>query len=139
MARTMDPLRELAERARLKCYRDACGDYNVPGRIGEIFWFGAAHDGLPDRIAVQIGGPRADNAPTKVSEQGGNIRINRLIAEWDVPNQRGSGEAVFILPASRLAEAARAIQAKRRRTMSPEQREKAVERLARFQKRPGKG
>jgi hypothetical protein len=56
--RPVDPLRALAEQHRLHSYRDACGDWNIPGRWGEIFWDGSAHDGLPGRIGVQLGAKR---------------------------------------------------------------------------------
>lgn len=36
----VDPLRALAHQCRLRCYRDACRDWNIPGRWGEIFWYG---------------------------------------------------------------------------------------------------
>jgi hypothetical protein len=66
-ARPVGPLRALAHQYRLRCYRDACGDWNIPGRWGEIFWYSSAHDGLPDRIGVQLGGPRANGSPTRMS------------------------------------------------------------------------
>jgi hypothetical protein len=129
--RPVDPLRSLAHQYRLRSYRDACGDWNIPGRWGEIFWYGSAHDGFPDRIGVQIGGPRANGSPTRTTEEGGNLRINRLLQIWGQPSQRGDGEAVFVLPADRILEAASAIGAKRRRSLSPEQRAAAIERLVR--------
>jgi hypothetical protein len=131
-ARSMDQLRALAHQCRLRCYRDTCRDCNIPGRWGEVSWCGSAHDGLPDRIGDQIGGPRADGSPTKTTEKGANLRINRLIYRWGPPSQRGEGEAVFLLPADRILEAADAIGAKRRRSLSPEQRAAAIERLKRF-------
>ncbi len=129
--RALDPLRALAQQHRLRCYRDACGDWNIPGRWGEIFWYGSAHDGLPDRIGVQLGGPQANNSLTKITEKGANLRINRLMRRWGPPSQRGDGEAVFVLPDDRILEAAGAIGAKRRRSLSPELRAAAIERLAR--------
>ncbi len=131
--RPVDPLRALAHRYRLRCYRDACGDWNIPGRWGEIFWHGSAHDGLPDRIGVQLGGPRANGSPTRTTEKGANLRINRLRHRWGPPSQRGDGEAVFVLPADRILEVASAIGAKRRRSLSPELRAAAIKRLKRFQ------
>ncbi len=131
-SRPVDPLRALAHRYRLRCYRDACGDWNIPGRWGEIFWYGSAHDGLPDRIGVQIGGPRANNSPTRTTMKGANVRINRLLQIWGKPSQRGDGMAVFLLPAGRILEAAGAIGAKRRRSLSHEQRAAAIKRLERF-------
>jgi hypothetical protein len=130
--RPVDPLRSLAHQYRLRCYRDACGDWNIPGRLGEIFWCVSARDGLQDRIGVQIGGPRANGSPTSTTEKGGNLRINRLLQIWGQPSQRGDGEAVFVLPADRILEAAGAIGAKRRRSLSPDLRAAAIERLARF-------
>ncbi len=46
--------------------------------------------------------------------------------------QDGDGEAIFVLPASRLLEAARVIQAYRKRQLSPEHARAATERLRRF-------
>ena len=124
-----DPLRALAERHRLRCYRDPCGDWNIPGRWGEIFWYGATRDGLPARIGVQLGGPHANGSPTRTTEKGANLRINRLVPRWGPPSQRGDGEAIFVLPADRILEAASAIGAKRRRSLSLERRAAAIERL----------
>ncbi len=129
--RPVDPLRSLAHQYRLRCYRDACGDWSIPGWWGEIFWYGSARDGLPDRIGVQIGGPRANGSPTRTTEKGGNLRINRLLQIWGQPSQRGDGDAVFVLPADRILEAASAIGGTRRRSLSPEQRAAAIKRLAR--------
>jgi hypothetical protein len=51
--RLVDRLRAPAERHRLRCYRDACGDWNIPGRWwGEVCWHGAAHDGLPEAFLM---------------------------------------------------------------------------------------
>ncbi len=129
--RPVSPLRALAQRYRLRSYRDPCGDWNIPGRWGEIFWCSSGCGGLPDRIGVQLGGPRANNSLTKITEKGANLRINRLMHRWGPPSQRGDGEAVFVLPADRILEAASAIGAKRRRSVSPELRAAAIERLAR--------
>ncbi|HSD51435.1 MAG TPA: hypothetical protein VLG48_08505 [Candidatus Methylomirabilis sp.] len=128
----MDPLRALAHGYRLRSYRNACGDWNIPGRWGEIFWYGSAHDALPDRIGVQIGGPRANGSPTRTTEKGANLRINRLMHRWGPPSQRGDAEAVFVLPADPILVAAGAIGAKRRRSLTPEQRAAAIHRLERF-------
>ncbi len=106
--RPVDPLRSVAHQYRLRCYRDACGDWSIPGWWGEIFWYGSARDGLPDRIGVQIGGPRANGYPTRTTEKGGNLRINRLMDRCGPPSPRGDGEAVFVLPADRILEAASA-------------------------------
>jgi hypothetical protein len=113
-----DPLRALALESRLRCYRDACGDWEIPGRWGEIFWYGAAHDGLPDRIGVQVGGPRANGSQAAVPI-GSNKRINGVREIFGKPNQSGAGEAVFILPAERIREAAKIIGARRRRAAGP--------------------
>ncbi len=129
--RPADPLRTLAHQCRLRSYRDACGDWSIPGRWGEIFWYGSARDGLPDRIGVQIGGPQANGTSTRTTEKGANLRINRLMHRWGPPSQRGDGGAVFVLPADRILEAASAIGATRRRSLSPELRAAAIERLAR--------
>ncbi len=129
--RPLHLLRALAHRYRLRSYRDACGDWSIPGRWGEIFWYGSARDGFPDRIGVQLGGPQANGTSTRTTEKGANIRINRLIHRWGPPSQRGDGEAVFVLPADRILEAAGAIGATRRRSLSPELRAAAIERLAR--------
>ncbi len=136
-ARPLNPLRALAVRHRFRCYRDACGDWNIPGRWGEIFWYGAAHDGLPDRIGVQIGGPRANRSQTAVP-LGSNKRINRVREMFGKPSQAGDGEAVFVIPAVRILEAARVIGAFRRRrgrAFTPEQRAQAAERLRRWRER----
>jgi hypothetical protein len=117
----------------MRCYRDACGDWNIPGRWGEIFWQSAAHDGFPDRIGVQLGGPHANGSPTRTTAKGANLRINRLVQCWGKASQRGDGEAVFVLPADRIREAADTIAAKRRRALSPERRAAAIERLKRCQ------
>jgi hypothetical protein len=130
--RPVDPLRAFAEQHRLRSYRDACGAWNIPGQWGEIYWYGSARDGLPDRVGVQIGGPRANGSPTRTTEKGGNLRINRLIQSWGKPNQRGDGEAVFVVPADRILDAAADIGAKRRRSLSPDQRAAAIQRLQRF-------
>ncbi len=130
--RPVDPLRSVVHQYRLRCFRDACGDWSIPGWWGEIFWYGSARDGLPDRIGVQIGGPRANGSPTRTTEKGGNLRINRLMHRWGPPSPRGDGEAVFVLPADRILEAASAIGAKRRRSLSPELRAAAIKRLKRF-------
>ncbi len=129
--RPADPLRALAQLYRLRSYRDSCGDWNIAGRWGEIFWCSSARGGLPDRIGVQLGGPQANNSLTKITEKGANLRINRLMRRWGPPSQRGDGEAVFVLPDDRILEAAGAIGAKRRRSLSPELRAAAIERLAR--------
>ncbi len=131
--RRVDPLRAFAGQHQLRSYRDPCGDWDIPGRWGEIFWYGSAHDGFPDRIGVQIGGPRANGSPTRTTEKGANLRINRLLQTWGRPSERGHGEAVFVLPADRILEAASAIGAKRRRSLSPELRAAAIKRLKRFQ------
>ena len=134
--RPVDPLRALAQQHRLRRYRDACGDWNIPGRWGGIFWYGSAHDGLVDRIGVQIGGPRANGTPTRTIGRGANLRINRLIPRWGKPSQRGDGEAVFVLPADRILEVAQEIGARTRRLLTPEQRARAIERLERARRRP---
>ncbi len=126
--RPPDPLRTLAAHHRLRCYRDGCGDWNVPGRWGEIFWYGSVHGGSPDRIGVQLGGPQANGSPTRTTERGASIRINRLVQCWGKASERGDGEAVFVLPADRVPEAASAIGAKRRRALSPERRAAAIAR-----------
>ncbi len=131
-ARAVDPLRRLAEHHRLRSYRDACGDWNIPGRWGEICWVGAAQDEGPDQIGVQIGGPRANRTPAALPV-GSNKRINAIARRWGPPHQQGDGEAVFILPAARVLEAARAIGARRRRTLSPAQQAAAIERLKEIQ------
>jgi len=133
--RPMDPLRALAQQHRLRRYRDPCGDWNIPGRWGELFWYGSARDGLVDRIGVQIGGPRANGAQTAVPI-GSNKRINRLILCWGKPSQRGDGAAVFVLPADRILEVAQEIGARTRRLLTPEQRARAIERLERARRRP---
>ncbi len=130
--RPVDPLQALAEQHRLRSYRDPCGDWDIPGRWGEIFWYSSTHDGLPNLICVQLGGSRANGSPTRTTEKGGNLRINRLRHHWGQPSQRGDGEAVFVLPANRILEAASAIGAKRRRSLSPELRAAAIERLERL-------
>ncbi len=48
------------------------------------------------------------------------------------PVQDGDGEAVFVLPESRLLEAAAVIKAYRKRQLSPEQARAAAKRLRRF-------
>ncbi|HSD50443.1 MAG TPA: hypothetical protein VLG48_03465 [Candidatus Methylomirabilis sp.] len=135
--RPVDTLQAIGEQHRLRSYRDPCGDWNIPGRLGEVFWCGSARDGLLDRIGVQIGGPRANDSPTRTTEKGGNLRINRLLQIWEKLSQRGDGEAVFLLPAGRILEAASSIGAKRRRSLSPEQRTAAIHRLERFRQARG--
>jgi hypothetical protein len=72
-----------------------------------------------------------DSVQTRTTEKGANLRVNRLLQTWGRPSQGGNGEAVFLLPADQLQEAARVIGAKRRRSLSPEGRAAAIERLER--------
>ncbi len=117
-----DGIREMATTHRVRCRRDGCRDYYIPGRRGEIFQYG------PGTIGVQIGGPAADGR-----DLGRRVVLVKKCrrVEGD-PVQDGDGEAIFVLPASRLLEAARVIQAYRKRQLSPEHARAATERLRRF-------
>lgn len=103
-------LRQAAATNRLRCYRDRCGDWNIPGRRGEIYLYDAGH------ISVQIGGPRADGTATAITEKGANVLIRRLEREgrWHCQID-GDGEGVFVAPLADLALAAKLIQARRSR------------------------
>jgi hypothetical protein len=84
------PLATLAEHGGLRVYRDVCGDDNVPGRWGEIY----RHS--PGRLAVQVGGPRANGKATATP-----LGANRYIREAAMdprltPWAEGNGEGVFL-------------------------------------------
>jgi hypothetical protein len=105
---TRDPVRELAEVQRLRTRRDECGDYQIIGRRGEVFWYG------PGRFGVQIGG----TPDCKLSERGAATVIGRLArAGWEV-SQRGDFEAVFIVPERDIDIALRTIEVYRKRPAS---------------------
>ena len=112
------PIAELAGSRRLRWYRDACGDDNIPGRYGEIFRYGIG------KLGVQIGGPRANNTKTEIPE-GSNQRINTIIKRhsWLI-SQHGDGEIIFIVEESAIKDALAAIhpyKIAKGPTLSPEQ------------------
>ena len=106
----VDRLRALAERHRLRGYRDPCADWNIPGRWGEIFWYGVIRAGAsssswrPARGAHANGSRKAlvpeglaeveEKRPTKPARVGGRprrvlwLRRNAVQALWgeDVPS-----------------------------------------------------
>ena len=125
------PIRDLAAQNRVRCYRDCCGDDNIPGKYGEIFRYGIG------RLGVQIGGPRANNTKTAVPERS-NVRINSLHQRygWEI-SQQGDGEIIFIVPESQVKDALKAIKAFRfRQPASPELLAKRVRALAAYRAEP---
>ncbi len=117
-----DGIRGMATTHRVRCRRDGCRDYYIPERRGEIFQYGV------DTIGVQIGGPATDgrNLGRRV------VLVKKCRRVWDDPVQDGDGEAIFLLPESRLLEAAQVVKAYRKRQLSPEHAWAAAERLRRF-------
>ncbi len=107
------PLATLAEQHGLGVYRDPCRDPNIPGKWGEIYRHG------PGRLAVQIGGPRAEGTMTEVSagasrQSGAAKKDHRLSVLVE-----GNGEAVFVFDECHLAVVAKRIQAYRTRRRRP--------------------
>ncbi len=79
---------------------------------------------------MQLGGVSSDGR--NLGRRG--ILIERMRRVWGDPVQDGDGEAIFVLPASRLLEAAQVVKAYQKRQFSPEQARANAERLGPFLK-----
>jgi hypothetical protein len=114
------PLTDFAERHRLRIKRDQDRTWIIPGRFGHLW-----EDG--DRMAVTVFGEHA------TPRGWGNRRRACLAAGMEcVQDGDAEGTLTFDPSDAEQAQAAiRAVGAKRRRTMSPAQREAAMRGLAR--------
>jgi hypothetical protein len=117
MARTADK-KFAAAGIDVSAYRTRMrdGEPVVVGTYGELYIYGDS------QLGVYVN--RTDR------QQAVGKQFDDLTAQFGQPIQRGDWEAVWVLPADRVGEAARAIKAHKRRVLSPERRTQALQALA---------
>ena len=88
-------MKELAQKHRFRCERDACGDYNILGRRGRIFRYSRG------KIGVEVYGTAK--------------LFNKIRGMWGEPEQDGDTEAVWVRPETDLTLGAGLIAVARKR------------------------